>query len=126
MEELILVVGDHEVVRGALRKRLEMAFPHYQVIEAAGSEEAIALVLSQSPRVVILDIGPPAAERLGMARHIKTIQPSVQIVVWTVHEWESYRADALAAGATAYVLKEETPDKLLSVLTALLSDCTKK
>jgi two-component system response regulator EvgA len=101
MEETILLIGDHEAVRSALRKRLEMAFPRYQVMETAGTEEAIALVLSQSPRVVILDIGPPAAERLGVARRIKTIQPSVQILVWTVHEGGSYRADALAAGASA-------------------------
>lgn len=80
MEETILLVGDHEAVRSALRKRLEMAFPRYRVMETAGTEEAIALVLSRSPRIVILDIGPPAAERLGVARRIKTKQPSVQIV----------------------------------------------
>jgi len=120
MEEAILLVGDHEAVRRALRKRLEMAFPRYQVIEAA-DEEAAAMVLSQSPRLSIIDIGPPAPERLEVVRRIKTVQPSAQIVVWSIHDWENYRADALAAGATTYVLKEETQDELLSVLAAMLA-----
>ena len=121
MDEAILVIGNHDVVRGALRKRLEIAFPRYQVIEAASIEEAVAMVLSKSPRVVIVDIGPPAMERLEVAWRIKTVQLSAQIVVWTIHDWENYRADAVVAGATVYVLKEETQDELVSVLTAMLS-----
>lgn len=121
MAEKILLIGDHETVRSALCKRLEMAFPCYQVIETAATEEAISLVLSQSPRVVILDVGPPVVEQLEIVRRIKTVQPLVQLVVWTIHDWENYRADALAAGATAYILKEETQNKLLSVLATMLS-----
>jgi DNA-binding NarL/FixJ family response regulator len=121
MEETILVIGDHEDVRSTLRERLEIAFAPYQVIEAAGSEEAVTAVLSLSPHLVVIDIGPPATEQLEVVRRIKTIQPSMQIVVWTIHDWQDYRADALAAGATAYVLKEETPEKLLSALTIILA-----
>jgi DNA-binding NarL/FixJ family response regulator len=120
MEKTILLIGEHEAVRSALAKRLEMAFPRTQVIEAA-AEEAVALLESRSPCVVVIDIGPPAGERLEVVRHIKTVQPAAQIVVWSVHEWETYRADALAAGATAYVLKEEAQENLLSVLKAMLS-----
>jgi DNA-binding NarL/FixJ family response regulator len=98
-----------------------MAFPHHQVFEAVTGEEAVSMVLGQVPRLIIIDIGPPMPERLEIVRRIKTVQPSAQIVIWTIHDWENYRADALAAGATAYVLKEETQDKLLSVLAAMLA-----
>jgi DNA-binding NarL/FixJ family response regulator len=121
MTQAILLVGEHDDVRGALRKRLEMAFPHHQVFEAVTGEEAVSMVLGQVPRLIIIDIGPPMPERLEIVRRIKTVQPSAQIVIWTIHDWENYRADALAAGATAYVLKEETQDKLLSVLAAMLA-----
>jgi DNA-binding NarL/FixJ family response regulator len=120
MDEVILVVGDHHAVRKALRERLEMAFPQYRVVEAAGSQEAEAVVLSVSPCLVVVDIGPPAVERLEVIRRIRAVQPLAKIVGWSIHDWQTYRADALAAGATAYVLKEDTQDKLLTVLSAML------
>jgi two-component system invasion response regulator UvrY len=120
MDEVILVVGDHHAVRKALRERLEMAFPQYRVVEVAGSQEAEAMVLSASPFLIVVDIGPPAVERLEVIQRIKAVQPLAKIVVWSIHDWESYQADALAAGATAYVLKEETQDKLMTVLSAML------
>ncbi len=120
MDEVILIVGDHRTVRKALRERLEMTFPHYQVVETAGNQEAEAMVLSASPYLIVVDIGPPAVERLEVIQRIKAVQPLAKIVAWSIHDWESYRADALAAGATAYVLKEDTQDKLLTVLSAML------
>jgi DNA-binding NarL/FixJ family response regulator len=120
MKEAILVIGDHHPVRKALCERLEMAFPKYQVIEAAGSQEAETVLLSASPYLVVVDIGPSAVERFEVVRRIKAIQPLAKIVVWSIHDWETYRADALAAGATAYVLKEDRQDKLLTVLSAML------
>jgi len=120
MDEVILVIGDHHPVRKALCTRLEMTFPKYKVIEATGSQEAEAAVLSSLPVLIVVDIGPPAVEQLEVIQRIKAVQPLVKIVVWSIHDWESYQADALAAGATAYVLKEDTQDKLLTVLSAML------
>ncbi|MDX1522673.1 MAG: response regulator transcription factor [Anaerolineae bacterium] len=120
MGEAILVVGDHSTVRKALRERLEMTFPRYQVVEAAGSQEAEAVILSTQPCLVVLDIDPSAADRLEVIQRIKSIQPLAKIVVWSVHDWHSYRTDALAAGATAYVIKEGAEDKLLTVMSAML------
>jgi two-component system invasion response regulator UvrY len=97
-----------------------MTFPKYQFIEAASSQEAEAVVRSSSPALIIVDIGPSAAEWFEVIQHIKAVQPLAKIVVWSIHDWESYQADALAAGATAYVLKEDTQDKLLTVLSAML------
>ena len=120
MDEVILVVGDHHAVRKALCERLDMAFPQYRVVEVAGSQESEAMVLSTSPFLIVVDIGPPAVERLEVIQRIKAVQPLAKIVVWSIHDWQSYQADALAAGATAYVLKEETQDRLLTVLSAML------
>jgi DNA-binding NarL/FixJ family response regulator len=120
MGEAILVIGDHHPVRKALSERLRMAFPKYQVIETAGSQGAEAVVLSSLPALIVIDIGPPAIERLDVIQRIRAVQPLARIVVWSIHDWETYQADALAAGATAYVLKEDTQDRLLTVLSAML------
>lgn len=120
MEKTILIVTEHDDVRRTLRKRLAMAFPHYLVIEAAG-EEAVTIVLSKLPRLVIIDMGVDAKAQLEVARRIKAVQPAVEIVVWTMHDWQSYRTDALAAGATAYVLKEASQDNLLTTLVDMLA-----
>ncbi len=120
MEKTILIVTEHDDVRRILRKRLAMAFPRYLVIEAT-REEAVAIALSKLPCLVIIDMGVEAKAQLDVARRIKAVQPDVQIVVWTMHDWQSYRTDALAAGATAYVLKEASQDNLLTVLVDMLS-----
>jgi DNA-binding NarL/FixJ family response regulator len=120
MDEAILVVGDHEAVRRALQKRLEMVFPRYQIVEATSSRKAEAVVGSPSPCLVVVDIDSLAVKQLEVIQRIKAVQPLAKIVVWSIHDWESYQADALAAGATAYVLKEDTQEKLLTVLSAML------
>jgi DNA-binding NarL/FixJ family response regulator len=98
-----------------------MAFPGCLVVEAATEAESVALIMSQSPHVVVIDSGLSASKQLAATRHLKQLQPSLQIVIWSAQDWKRYRTDALAAGASAYVLKEETQDNLLDVLTAMLA-----
>lgn len=120
MKAMILVIGDHQVVRKALRERLELAFPAWSIIEAADEKTALALARDQRLRASVIDLGWPARGWLELARHLKAARPEAQLVVWTMHDGEHYRLDALAAGATAYVLKQETEDKLLAELRTIL------
>jgi DNA-binding NarL/FixJ family response regulator len=121
MKETILIVEEHDEIRQALCDQLEIAFPHCQLLQATTHQEAVALVLCTSPHLIVVDIGPPINERLETIQQIKHIQPSTKIIVWTIQDWNDYRADALAAGASAYILQEETNDNLLSILRSNLS-----
>ncbi|MCB9102087.1 MAG: response regulator transcription factor [Anaerolineales bacterium] len=117
----ILVIGEHELVRKAICERLKMVFPAYHILGATAGKEAIDPVLQQPVSLVVIDIDPPTVDRLKLVRHIKSVRPKTPIVVWSVHDWENYRTDALAAGAAAYVSKREPHDKLLAIMVKLLS-----
>ncbi len=118
----ILVVEDHDAVRRALRDWLEVEFSQCRVIEAASGEEAIALLQNEPPRLVLMDITLQAMNGIEAVRQIKATLPSVQVVMLTIHESDTYRADAAAAGASAYVPKRTMQTELVPTLTGLLAN----
>ena len=122
MSPTILIVEDHDAMRCALREWLETVFPHCHVIEAANGEEAITIAQAELPKVIIMDVGLPQMNGIEASRRIKAAVPSAQVVVLTIHEDKAYRADAKAAGVSAYVPKRTMQTELVSTLAALLSD----
>jgi DNA-binding NarL/FixJ family response regulator len=116
----ILVVEDHGAVRRSLRDWLLVEFPRCRVIEAASGEEAIAMAQTESPDVVIMDNSLPATNGIEATRQIKATVPAARIVVLTIHENDTYRADAAAAGADAYVPKRVMQTDLIPTLATLL------
>jgi DNA-binding NarL/FixJ family response regulator len=122
MPATILIVEDHDEVRRSLRDWLKIEFPQCRVVEAASGEEAIALTQTESPRLVVTDITLPGMNGIEAARQIKAALPSARIVMLTIHESNTYLADATAAGASAYVPKRSMRAKLIPTLTALLAD----
>jgi DNA-binding NarL/FixJ family response regulator len=122
MPATILIVEDHDNVRKALRDWLELEFPQYRVIEAANGEEAIALTRIESPCLVVTDIRLPGMNGIETTRQIKAALPLAQIVMLTILEADTYRADATAAGASAYVQKQRMHVELVPMLTALLAN----
>ena len=122
MPATVLIVDDHEAVRWGLREWLEVAFPGCRVIEANSGEEAIVLTTTESPRVVLMDINLPGMNGIEATRRIKAALPTAQVVVLTVHEDNLHRADAMAAGASAYVPKRAMRTELIPALTALLAE----
>jgi DNA-binding NarL/FixJ family response regulator len=119
---MILIVEDHDAVRRALRDWLEVEFPQYRVIEVASGEEAIALTRSESPRLVVMDITLPGMSGIEATRQIKAILPSAHVVMLTIHDDDTHRAYAAAAGASAYVPKRTMQTELIPTLAALLAN----
>ncbi len=122
MPETIVIVEDHEAVRRSLRDWLEVEYPQCRVIEASSGEEAIALVTVESPCLVVMDISLPGMSGIEATRQIKAIVPSTQVVMLTIYEGDSYRADATEAGASAYIPKRAMQTELIPTLAALLAD----
>jgi DNA-binding NarL/FixJ family response regulator len=120
MSASILIVDDHEKVRLALRKLLEVKFSHYQVIEARDGEEAITLTLANSPQLIIMDITLPGMSGIEAMRRIKDRSSSPPVLMFTVHEDDIYRQEAKDAGAIAYVAKHALQSELLPQLSTLL------
>jgi two-component system invasion response regulator UvrY len=126
MPATILIVEDHEAVRRSLRDWLAVEFPQCRVIEAASGEQALALIQIESPRLVIMDISLPGMSGIEATRQIRATLPSAQIVMLTIHNGDAYRADAAAAGASAFVPKRAMQTELIPTLAALLANSVHK
>jgi DNA-binding NarL/FixJ family response regulator len=121
MTKTILIVDDHDTVRQALSKWLETVFHDCLILTAATGEEALAIARDAPPQVAVFDFGLPGINGAEATRRIKAIVPATQVVILTIHNSAAYRADAIDAGANAYVLKEDMQMQLVPTLEALLT-----
>ena len=122
MNPSILIVEDHQGVRQSLREWLELSFPQCQLLEATSGEEALTVAQAMSPSLVIMDIGLPGINGIEAAAGIKAAVPTARVVMLTMYDDEAHRADAAAAGVSAYVPKRKVRTELLPVLTRLLAE----
>ena len=103
----ILIVDDHEVMRGGLRSLLESR-PEWEVCgEAANGLEGVEKAKQLKPDVVILDINMPALNGLDAARLIRKQVPQTEILILSRYEASEMRSEALQAGAREYVAKSQ-------------------
>jgi DNA-binding NarL/FixJ family response regulator len=115
----ILLVDDHEVVRIGL-KTLLARHPEFEIIGEAGSaSEAVEKTLRQSPDVVVMDIRLPGKSGIEACREIKARQPHTQVLMLTSYAEDEMLFDAIAAGASGYVLKQIESNALVRALQAI-------
>jgi DNA-binding NarL/FixJ family response regulator len=110
----VLVADDRRRSRLGL-KALLATFPRVQVVgEAANGRQAVVLAKQCAPDVVLMDVLMPEMDGLEATRCIKDAQPGVRVVILTLHA--SYRDQARAAGADAFLVKGGPADELLRTL----------
>jgi two-component system response regulator NreC len=112
----LLLVDDHAVVRTGLRALLEHE-PDVEIAgEAASAQEALQLVETLRPSLVLMDIGLPDASGIDATAAIKARWPEVAVVALTIHEDEEYFFRMLHVGASGYVPKRAAPEELLTAI----------
>lgn len=121
MNPTVLIVEDHEAVRASLRDWLSVVFQHWGLLEAKSGEEAVDLARRHNPDIILMDISLPGMNGIETTRRIKAAVPQAQVVMLTIHEAPEYQADAMAAGASAYIVKRHMHRDLIPVLQRLLS-----
>ena len=113
----VLIADDKPQSRDGLRSLLD-AVPEVEVVgEAADGQAAVQQVERHQPDVILIDIQMPAVDGLEATQIIKDRWPWIRVVVLTMYG--SYRTDALAAGADAFLLKGCSDQDLL---TAILNE----
>jgi two-component system, NarL family, invasion response regulator UvrY len=111
----ILIVDDHPIVRAGLR-RLLAAERDAEVLEAATGKEALTLVSEQHPALVILDLNLPGIGGLDVIKRLKAADPSLRILVLSMHDDHIHVTRALQAGASGYVSKNAPPEELVAAI----------
>ncbi|HEV7890049.1 MAG TPA: response regulator [Pyrinomonadaceae bacterium] len=113
---LVLVVEDHEDTRMMLKTMLEMR--GYRVAEAGDGEEGVRLASRERPRLVIMDATLPRLDGLAATRRIRSDSALalVPVVFLSGHAQPDFRAAALDAGGTDFLVKPVVLEDLASVI----------
>jgi two-component system, NarL family, response regulator DevR len=112
----IILVDDHEVVRLGLRALLNR-HPQFEIVdEASNANEAIEKSLRLKPDVVVMDIRLPGASGIQACREIVAQQPATKVIMLTSFAEDEMLFDAIAAGASGYVLKQIGSGELVRAL----------
>jgi len=118
MSTRILIVDDHGVLRAGLRALLGDE-PGLEVVgEAATCEEGLDAALELRPDVVLMDVSIPGMGGLDLTRQLRERAPGIRIVILTFHEDAAILREALAAGASGYVVKRAAESELLAAIQA--------
>ncbi len=112
----IILVDDHEVVRLGLRALLTR-HPEFEIVDEAGNaNDAIEKSLRLKPDIIVLDIRLPGVSGIEACRQIVAQQPATKVIMLTSFAEDEMLFDAIAAGASGYVLKQIGSDELIRAL----------
>jgi DNA-binding NarL/FixJ family response regulator len=114
----VLLADDHLVVAAGLRALLEREFDIVATVHSGYALVATARHLQ--PDVIVADITLPDISGIEAARMIRKDLPAMKIVLLTMHANALFVQEALNAGSSAYVLKRDAPDVLISAIRGAL------
>ncbi len=121
MNKTVLIVEDHLAVRATLKAWLETLFPDFDILDVGSGEEAVELVQNQPLNAIVMDIELPGINGIEAMRQIRTsVTDETPVIVLTIHEDKVFEADALSAGAIAFVPKRKMQSDLVTTLTSVL------
>jgi len=111
----VLVVDDNAGFRDSLVSLLDT--DELMVVGQAGNgEQALQLIASTDPDVVLMDVRMPTMDGIETTRRLKALDPNIGIVALTGLEDQRAVRDMLVAGASGYVLKDSDGDEILSAV----------
>jgi DNA-binding NarL/FixJ family response regulator len=118
----VLLADDQALVRSGFRKLLE-AEPGIEVVaEASDGLEAIEKARLHRPDVVLMDIRMPRVDGLqAAARIVALTNPTPRILVLTTYDLDEYIFEALAAGASGFLLKDAPPEDLIAAIRIVVA-----
>jgi DNA-binding NarL/FixJ family response regulator len=114
----VLVVDDHPVVRSGLTGMLSVTEDISVVGEAGDGAEAVALVESTRPDVVLMDLRMPRMDGVTATEVIVSGYPTTRVLVLTTYDTDTDILHAVEAGAAGYLLKDTPHAELLNGIRA--------
>lgn len=116
MSIAVSIVEDDPHVRSSLAKLIDSA-PGFRCVSRHGSaENALEEIPKIQPHVTLMDINLPGINGVECVRRLKPRLPATQIIMLTVYQNTEHIFNALAAGATGYMLKQTPPAELLAAI----------
>ncbi len=123
MEELekikVLIVDDHQVVRQGLRTFLELLEDISVIGEAEDGKQAVEMVGTLKPDVVLMDIVMPRMDGIAATQQVCALGLATKVIALTSFSEDDKVFPAIQAGAASYLLKDVSPDVLAEAIRAV-------
>ncbi len=117
----ILICDDHEIVREALRARLEKIEDVEIVGEATDGQAAISATRKWKPDVVLIDIEMPQLDGITATSRIVELWPETRVVIFTAHNEPNVSSLAADCGAAGYLVKSASAQELRDAIRSVMA-----
>ncbi|MFC1999099.1 response regulator [Chloroflexota bacterium] len=114
----VLLAEDHMITRQGIRRLLEGEGDIDIVGEADDGDQAVKLALEKKPDVIIMDIAMPILNGVEATRRIKSVCPTVAVLILSAYDDDEYVFGLLDMGVAGYLLKTATGDELIRAVEA--------
>jgi DNA-binding NarL/FixJ family response regulator len=119
-KKTILIIDDHPLFREGLKAIIGRNH-RFEVVEQAGNgHDGLQKVRELKPDLALVDMSLPDQSGIQLTREIKNASPKTRIMIITMHSKIDYIVKAFQAGATGYVIKESTSERLLQGIDTVL------
>jgi two-component system invasion response regulator UvrY len=112
----VLIVDDHALVRMGIRRLLEDMSDVEVVADAESGEQALLLVRTHSPDVVLLDMKMPGIDGWEVTRRLKKSNPQIKVIAVTAMTSDPLPTRVLQLGAMGYLTKESGAEEMASAI----------
>ncbi|MCR8850548.1 response regulator transcription factor [Rossellomorea sp. SC111] len=112
----IVIIDDHQLFREGVKRILEFEPSFNVVAEGDDGSEAMNLVETHEPDVVLMDINMPEINGVEATRELMDKYPDTKVIILSIHDDENYVNHALKTGALGYLLKEMDSDALVDAV----------
>jgi CheY-like chemotaxis protein len=121
MAKRILIVEDHHELRSLLADMLR--FMRYETIEAETGEQALEKAVSENPDLILMDLGLPGMDGIGIARALKQNPTTARIPIIGQSAWDQklWKKVALEAGMVEYIQKPFLPNVLKDAIEKFIT-----
>jgi DNA-binding NarL/FixJ family response regulator len=117
----VLLVDDHPVLRTGLVRLIDSKHEFLVCGEASTAQDAMALIRTLGPDLVIVDIGLPGTSGIELTKTIRAEFPKLPVLILSMHEEALYATRALRAGAMGYIVKQDAIDNIAAALREALN-----
>ena len=115
----VILIDDHALIRDLVSRLIDEDGGVTVVGSFADGNEAVRFAARDEPHVAILDVAMPCANGIDVARRLRAVSPKTRVLMLSMHAKPEYVRQALAAGASGYVLKECAGAEVVAAVRAL-------
>ncbi|MDQ0884836.1 response regulator transcription factor [Peribacillus sp. V2I11] len=124
MKTSIIIIDDHQLFREGVKRILDFESSFDVVAEGDDGSEAMDLVETHKPDVVIMDINMPNMNGVEATKMLVNRYPETKVIILSIHDDENYVQHALKTGAQGYLLKEMDADALIDAVRVVVEGGT--